>query len=77
MWRGENPVQDFDRFMSVVLSDLLNQEVDRILADMKASRIAAAIRLFAMKEKANRSGMLAPETGQLITGTESIPLVPS
>jgi len=60
MWRGENPVEDFDRFMSAVLSDLLNQEVDGILADMKASRIAAAMRLFALKEKANTISLSPP-----------------
>jgi len=45
--------------MSVVLLDLLGQEVARILVDMKASQIAAAIKLIAMREKVDRSGMPA------------------
>jgi len=54
MWRGENPVEDFDRLMSVVLFDLLNQRVDRILVGMKESRIAAAVELLALKAKKGR-----------------------
>jgi hypothetical protein len=54
MWSGENPVEDFDRFMSVVLLGLLNQQVDSILVDMKESRVAAAIKLLALKEKKGR-----------------------
>jgi hypothetical protein len=51
MWRGEQPVEDFGRFMSVVLLDLLTQEVDCILVDMNQTLVATATKLLALKEK--------------------------
>ena len=58
MWRGENPVEDFDRLMSVIVLDLLNKRVDCILMDMKESRVAAATKLSALKAKKGRPRIL-------------------
>jgi hypothetical protein len=58
MWRGGNPIEDFGRFMSAALSDLLNQQVDRILVDMKDSHVAAATRLLVLKGKNEKKAKL-------------------
>jgi hypothetical protein len=51
MWRGENPVEDLGRLMSVVLLDLLSQEVGCILVDLNQSRVATVTKLLVLREK--------------------------
>jgi hypothetical protein len=51
MWRGENPIADFDPIMSLFLWSLLSQQVDSILADMKESSAFAEVKAFGPAEK--------------------------
>jgi hypothetical protein len=48
MWRGENPVEDFDRLVSLALWDLLDRQVDSVLTNMKDLRVSSARQLLAL-----------------------------
>ena len=54
MWRGENPIADFDRIMSLFLWSLLTQQVNSILADMKESSGFAEVKALGPAEKRKR-----------------------
>ena len=54
MWRGENPIEDFDRIMSLFLWSLLSQQVDSILADMKESSASAKVKASGSANKRQR-----------------------
>jgi hypothetical protein len=54
MWRGENPIEDFDPIMSLFLWSLLSQQVDSILADMKESSASAEVKTLGPVEKGKR-----------------------
>jgi hypothetical protein len=54
MWRGENPIEDFDRIMSLFLWSLLSQQVDSILTDMKESSSFAEVKALSPAGKGKR-----------------------
>jgi hypothetical protein len=54
MWRGENPIEDFERIMSLFLWSLLSQQVDSILADMKESSASAKVKALGPANKRQR-----------------------
>jgi hypothetical protein len=50
MWRGADPVEDFDQLMCGFLWSLLDQQVGSIVADMKQSSLCVIQRLRCRKK---------------------------